>query len=395
MWKNPVKRSGGLLVAGIMTAGMLVPASAAGSIEFGPLTLGGAMRVNYTIGDYEPEIGSPSRAEGDGGNFVLDTFRLNLDYTRDEWRGKVEYRFYDGYHFLHTGWLGYNFADESQLQVGVNRVPFGPGPYGVSQSWMFDQHYYVGLADDMDMGIKYTRTYPDWTVDVAYYYGDEGSYAGSNTKAARYSYDVVNGDGDGYEERNQFNARTIYSLTTAAGIGMDIGASLQYGELKSKGPQSDGDHYAGSLHAVTKWQNWTLATQLTYYKYDVDEDQPLGTDTLVQMGAHDYFTLVAAEAWIPAVSLRYYLETPQLDWLDYLVPYIEYSSLMKTESGFNDSEMLVVGAAWARGNWYSYTDLAYSNGNDFVGNTSGWERFGGNPDDKWEYRFNINFGYYF
>jgi len=24
-----------------------------------------------------------------------------------------------------------------------------------SQSWFFDQHYYVGLADDMDLGLKY------------------------------------------------------------------------------------------------------------------------------------------------------------------------------------------------------------------------------------------------
>jgi hypothetical protein len=57
--------------------------------------------------------------------------------------------------------------------------------------------------------------------------------------------------------------------------------------------------------------------------------------------------------------------------------------------------MFVLGAAWANKGWYIYTDLAYSNGNDFVGNESGWSRFGANQDDEWEYRFNINFGYYF
>ena len=127
----------------------------------------------------------------------------------------------------------------------------------------------------------------------------------------------------------------------------------------------------------------------------------------MQFGAYDFPTLVAAEAWIPAVSLSYYLETPQIDFLDYVIPYVEYSSIMKEESDFNDSEMWVLGAAWGRGGWYIYTDLAFSNGNDFVGNEAGYgafpayvsnwtsNRFGQNPTDEWEYRFNINFGYYF
>ena len=100
----------------------------------------------------------------------MDTFRFNLDYENGPVIAKAEYRFYDGYNFLHTGWLGYNFEDEIQLQVGLNRVPFGPGPYGVSQSWSFDQHYYVGLADDMDLGAKYTFHPGDWTIDLGYYY---------------------------------------------------------------------------------------------------------------------------------------------------------------------------------------------------------------------------------
>ncbi|MFO7930573.1 MAG: hypothetical protein R6U97_04125 [Desulfosalsimonas sp.] len=75
-----------------------------------------------------------------------------------------------------------------------------------------------------------------------------------------------------------------------------------------------------------------------------------------------------------------------------------YSSIVKEESSFNDSEMFVVGSAWARGGWYIYTDLAYSNGNDFVGKDDVDpynSLFGENPNDDWKYRFNINFGYYF
>ncbi|PXA04201.1 hypothetical protein DDZ13_08500 [Coraliomargarita sinensis] len=390
------------------------------------LKIGGAVRANYYGGDYT-DSGAKNANRGDDGTISLDTFRINMDYKRGPWLGKLEYRFYpgysgsnsDSYHFLHTGWLGYDFDNAGQLQVGVNRVPFGPGPYGISQSWFFDQHYYVGLSDDMDLGIKYTETRGDWTFDLAYYYSDEGSWYGENfsTDSVRYSYDVVDETGDGYEERNQFNARAIYAAEFGE-VKADLGVSAQFGFLKSNGEQDDGEHYAFSVHPIFKWNNWTLAPQLTYYKYNIDGyvdrtddgiDNP--TDDLIQFGAYDFPTFVATEAWMPAISLSYYYEVDQVDWLDYIIPYAEYSAIMKTESEFNDSEFITAGAAWGRGGWYIYTELAFSNGNDFIGNEVGYgdptsgasnndgvfqsDRFGGNSTDEWETRFNVNFGYYF
>ncbi|MBT8339715.1 MAG: hypothetical protein HKP58_20950 [Desulfatitalea sp.] len=404
-----VKRNAFILGWFVYAVFFFAGADAVRAFQVGDLDIGGAMRVSYTIGDYGPDVGHPSRAEGDGGTFALDTFRINLDYLHGPWAAKVEYRFYpgyaasnhDGYHFLHTGWVGYHFADEAQLQMGVNRVPFGPGPYGVSRSFFFDLHFYVGLSDDMDLGIKYTRHFGELTVDVGYYCADEGTYFGATEDSTRYSYDVVDETGSGYEERHQINVRGIYALGD-----MDIGASFQYGLLNSNGSQDDGSHFAGSIHAVPKFGDATLALQLTYYSLDVDENQPEGTDKLVTMGAFDFPTLVAARAWIPAASLSYRFDTDAVDWLDYILPYIEYSSIVKDESGFNDSRMLTFGSAWAHGGWFIYTDLVYANGNDFIGNKSGYgtppglpyfasNRFGENLTNEWEYRFNINFGYYF
>ncbi|KKN29253.1 hypothetical protein LCGC14_0845960 [marine sediment metagenome] len=196
-------------------------------IRFGNLKVGGAIRANYAIGDY-PETGGASRGFDDGGNFALDTFRLNLDYKNGPYLGKLEYRWYNGYNFLHTGWLGYQLDDNQQIQLGVNRVPFGPGAYGISQSWFFDQHYYLGLSDDMDLGIKYSQKIGRWNWDIAYYAADEGTYTGSSKDSARYSYDVVNKSGQGYEERNQFNLRGIVHLVSGD-LKTDLGASLQYG----------------------------------------------------------------------------------------------------------------------------------------------------------------------
>lgn len=365
----------------------------------GRLDIGGAVRSNFTWGDYGDKSGGPSRADGDDGNMALDTFRINLNYNNGNVVGKAEYRFYNGYHMLHTGWLGYDFDDGGRVQVGVNRVPFGPGAYGVSQSWFFDQHYYVGLADDMDLGIKYSRPFGNWTFDVAYYFSDEGTWAGDTKNSARYSYDVVDESGDGYEERNQFNLRGIYRFDKAP-VKTDVGFSLQYGELHSNGPQDDGDHYAASLHMINRWNNFTLATQLTRYEFDIDSYLPASattaTDELIQFGAFDFPNLVAAEGWIPAVSLSYHHATPGIDWLDYVIPYVEYSAIRKDASGFNDSNLTTLGAAWGRGGWYIYTEVAYSTGNEFVGGETAFgDRLGTNADDDGQYRYNINLGYYF
>lgn len=363
-------------------------------IVFGPLKVGGAIRANYVIGDYRGGS-TPSRG-GHGGDFELDTFRINLGLNYKQLIGKAEYRFYDGYNFLHTGWLGFKFDNGSQIQAGVNRVPFGPGAYGISQSWFFDQHYYVGLTDDMDLGAKFTMPVGDLTIDAAYYCGGEGSWRGGSNDSVRYSYDVVDETGIGYEDSHQANLRAIYSFSDWV-VKTDLGTSLQYGILESNGPQSDGEHYAASVHMVNKWNNWRLASQLTYYKYDIDSytnQSGTTTDKLVDMGAFAYAYPVAAQAYIPGVSLSYHLDTPFIGWLDYVVPYVEYSTIIKEEDSFNDSELVTVGMAWASGGWYCYTECAWSNGNYFVGNDT-FTEFGANPNDEWQYRFNINLGYYF
>jgi outer membrane murein-binding lipoprotein Lpp len=385
----------------------------ADKITVGPFTFGGAIRANYILGDYPNGGDGPSRG-GNGGNFELDTFRINVDLKYEQLVGKFEYRWYNGYNFLHTGWLGWDFDNGSQVQVGVNRVPFGPGPYGVSQSWFFDQHYYVGLSDDMDLGIKYVTSVGNWDLDFAYYNRSEWNGNGTSQDSARYSYDAVvwdsalepNGDvvaalPNGFEERNQFNVRAIYGFDDIA-IPTKLGVSLEWGQLKGR-RADDGDHWAASLHMTNSWNNWLLASQITRYKWNIDSDNLLGTDELLPMGAYDFAWPVATDAWIPAVSLSYLYETNQIPWLDSVRPYVEYSNIIKADKDFNDSQLAIVGAAWARQGWYIYTDLAFSDGNYFVGSKGdnysniydGVGDFGVDGNNEWNYRFNINFGYYF
>lgn len=395
-----------------VTMGLGLASTAGAGFDVGPFTFGGAIRANYINGDYVDEGHDGPQRGGNGGDFALDTFRINIDYAKDAWVGKVEYRWYNNYNFLHTGWIGYNFNETSQVQVGQNRVPFGVGPYGPANSWFFDQHYYVGLADDMDVGVKYTTSRGNLSLDLAYYFMAEPNYNGRSDESARYSYDIVdNGTRYAhYEERNQINGRLIYSLADFA-IPTDIGISVQWSQLEAdENFAEDSDAWAASLHSKSSWENWTLMLQLTQYNYDADYNAGTGlTNDLITMGAYDFAWPVASEGLIPAVALSYTWK-PQLDWIDSITFYNDYSVIVKDgalpdNTGFNDSAMNVTGMAIASGGWYIYVDYAYSNGNYFVGNegdvygatyeTSAVGDFGANLNDEWNGRFNINFGYYF
>lgn len=422
------------------------------------LKIGGAIRASYVYGDYNQ---TPSYADsgpalpGDRrgrnvGAFMFDTFRVNVGLNYGNVIGDFEYRWWwylknAGYSSLSRAWLGYDFGDGGTLKVGVVRVPFGPGPFGISSSWFFDQHFYVGLADDRDTGIRWTNTFDNLTLDLAYYLqAQPHGEGGTSRDSVRYDYDVAKWDvivdpttgradfpgfnegrtcDCGYEEQHQFNVRAIYAVDN---IG-EFGASFQYGMLKGTNipdDDDDGTHYAFSAHAKNPFGDFTLYSQLTYYEYDITDNTPWGTGDLIPMGGYDFAWLTASRGWIPAINLRYTgIDTSAIwpDWLeslkpDSITPYVEWSSITKLAnvpmnaefnagSAFNDSSLWVIGASWSRGGWFNYLDLAISNGNGFVGNEFGscnfcniydtGGTFGANKRGEWQKRLNINFGYYF
>ena len=396
-------------------------------IQFGPVTVGGAMRVNYVLGSYAvDDSGDGPYRGGNSGNIELDTFRINMALAHENWIGAFEYRWYSdygqsfpaSYSFLHTGWLGYQFDEDSHIEVGVNRVPFGPAAYGVAKSYMFDMHYYLGLADDMDLGVKYATSVGDWKLDFAYYLRSEGSYLGRSLDSTRYSFDIVRwnesvdddgnviygGQENGFDERNQLNFRAIRSMEIF-NADSELGTSLQYGQLKGT-ETDDGDHWAASAHMINRWGKIELASQLTRYEYSIDSDNPWQTDQLIPSGAFDFAWFLASKAWVPAISLSS-THTPNIAWIDKIIPYIEYSHVVKDESSFNDSQMFAIGSQFYRGNWLIYTDLILSNGNWFIGNEAddggadnynrvdGVGDWGTNGNDRLNTRFTINLGYYF
>lgn len=381
-----------------------------------PVKIGGALRVGYAYGSYGSEE-NPHRRGENIGDADLELFRLNADLNYDKISGRVEYRWYDNYSMFHTAWLGYNLDDLGIVKAGIVRAPFGPGPYGVSSSWFFDQHFYVGLADDMDLGIRWSNTFGKLALDVGYYLTSEFQTEGSSLASSRYSYDIVpwdekaDADGkvewgageNGYDEQHQINLRGIYTLEKVA----DVGASVQYGMLKpTEDIVDDGaNHYAVSAHMKNVFSDFTLFTQFSYFAHNITDETPWGTGDLIPMGAYDFAWPIASNGMIPAFSLRYNgVDASGISWLNSVTPYIEGSTIMKSVEGFNNSTLVTLGASWTLfGALYMYSDLGLSNGNGFVGNDgdvydniyTGAGDYGANGNDTWNWRMNFNFGYYF
>ncbi len=367
-----------------------------------PIKIGGAMRANYVYGTYTDGRGD------DNGDVDLEILRVNADLDFHNIIGRLEYRWYprwfgasSGYSMIHTAWLGYNFEDLGTLKVGIVRVPFGPGPYGVSSSWFFDQHFYVGLSDDPDLGISWSGSLDNLTYDVAYYLQSEFQTDGSSLNSSRYAYDVVKrkveNDEHGYDEQHQFNLRAIYAVENIA----DVGVSLQYGLLKATnvGDDESGSHYALSAHMKNSYANFTLFSQFSYYAHNIADETPWGTGDLILMGAYDYASPVASKGIIPAISLRYNgIDTSGISWLDSVTPYVEWSSIIKTVEEYNPSTLVTIGASWTLyGALYVYSDFALSDGNPFVGNDGAGDLAANEDNDekKQNWRLNLNFGYYF
>ena len=380
-----------------------------------PIKVGGAMRVNYVYGSYGDEE-NPHRRGEKIGDADLEIFRVNADIKHGDISSRIEYRWYDGYSMIHTAWLGYNLGDLGTVKAGIVRVPFGPGAYGVSSSWFFDQHFYVGLADDMDLGITWSDTFGTLALDVGYFLQSEFQTDGSSIASSRYSYDIVrweekaDADGkvewgageNGYDEQHQINLRGIYSIGKTA----DVGVSIQYGLLKAaEGMDDDGaNHYALSAHMKNVFSDFTLYSQFSYYAHNIAEETPWGTGDLIPMGAYDFAWPIASTGLIPGLSLRYGgIDTSGISWVNSVTPYIEWSTIMKSAENFNNSTLITLGASWTLFGALVYSDLALSNGNTFVGNDGdvydniyeGVGDFGATGNNSWNWRANLNLGYYF
>ncbi len=352
------------------------------------ITIGGAVRFQYSYEDYDKDNSDR------GGDFDFDTFRLDLNGTIGDVNLSVQYRWYQYMEVVHHAYVGYQFNDNWEGQLGITKVPFGVLDFN-SNSFFFSSGYYAGLEDDYDAGISFIGKFGQHDLRLAFFKNDElGGLDGYvDNRTDRYSYDVVavrdltnvdDGifadplDGSGIAENNTLNLRYAYDFS-----GTEVGVSLQAGDLEGI-DGSAGDHTAYAVHVKSQIDRIGIMFQFSDYEYDLDDGAEF-----VAVGAYSFYDTIPAEAKLYNLNLSYSLPV-KIGPITNLTFYNDYN-LMTDKSGDleEDTIMNVLGTAVTAGGIYAYIDLIAARNQPFIGGSMAGD------DDDWNARFNINIGYYF
>lgn len=338
--------------------------------------IGGALRFNAFFRDFAK--GSDTK-RGESG---LDLFRLGVEGEYRNLLVSAEYRWYPYMDTLHHGWVGYAFDGGDQVQVGVHKVPFGILPYASHNYW-FGIPYYLGLADDYDLGVKYLRERGPWNAQLAFYKSEE---QGDPTSLDRYGFDLVRVGGQQNEETNRINVRLARTFGDA-GCSHEVGLSGQRGQLYNAVIDDNGRTWAAAAHLDSRCGRWNLQLQAARYDYDPELPPGVSGDT-VRLGAFAGSYDIASRGELYVANLAYNFDVPW-PWLDQITCYNDYSRLEKP-GGAEPSQLNTTGCAVGAGSLFTYLDLIQAYNMPYF--EDGSLADGGN--DEWQTRLNLNVGYY-
>ena len=361
------------------------PCSSLQAQETPEVDFGGALRFNYNLSSWKP--GQKSR----GGDFGYDMFRINAVAAYKGIYVNAEFRHYSeafGGGMLKQGWFGYKFTETKELQVGLTQVPFGIQQYN-SHNWFFNLGYYMGLEDDHDMGVKYMNLGEHLEWQLAYFKNAEELSFGdvSAVSPNRYSYDVAGNN----KEVHQGNLKLLYKWGDS--LQSRLGTSAQYGGLYNIITKKTGNHYALAIHYEADFRLWNLKTEAMLVSHN-PRNLPENSEEVITMAAYGAPYEVAADFNLYTFAIS--RDVP-VDWgpISNLQFYNDFGYMQKKETAFEDSFMNVTGVLLTAGNLYTYIDYAAGYNHSWLGGNFIDDFAAGNPDARWEARFNINFGYYF
>jgi hypothetical protein len=345
------------------------------------LTLGGAIRLNYSWKTYDSEL------KKRGGDFGFELFRLEADGECGNVYFSVQYRWYEYFEAIHHGYFGYHLTPDLDLEIGIHQVPFGILPYA-SHSFWFGATYYLGFEDDYDAGIKMIFRKKQWTFHAAFYKNPE--YI-DDSRMGRYSFDIVTLEEQENQEVNQGNLRAAYDFTPTDGMIINLGVSGEYGGIYNSITQKTGNKYRFGIHADFKYKNWNVQLQGINYKFSPINPEDVDNNT-IQLGAFMYPFLTASQGNVITLNAA---KTINLEWaiIDNITFYNDFSVVLPEGNNVHQSIQNVTGCLIVKKGLYLYIDWISGQNMWFAGGPG----IGLNePDsDEWKGRLNINFGYYF
>lgn len=362
------------------------------------LQVGAAIRARI---DYDPDR--------DIEKLNFDTFRPYINYTSDTWVAAARYRFYGkAYPYQYTkkfgdisfpeyAWVGYNFDENRQVQVGLNQVPFGILPYA-SNSITETLGYTLGLEDLYEVGAKYNQKIGEWDVQAGYYL--RPAFQGKGTSKGGVTYSNVPADADSYvtdgsnnQERNMFALR-VTKTVDIGGWKTELGASALTSELQNRDTGDDGRRNAVGIHMMSSKGPWT--TGLMAARQQMSPRNP-GNSDFVTLGGYDSSYNVASRGNLLVADLNYDIGGKYLgDWVNSIKLYGNYSAFLKSGNGYGDSQRYIAGFSFMVGNHvFIATEWVFGKNDPYVGGSSYTQSLAAGGTDHWENQALSNIGFYF
>jgi len=342
------------------------------------LKIGGAVRVNYSYKEYD------EKSKGTLGHLDFELFRLKVNSEIGQFKLFAQYRWYSEFSMPDYAYISYELTDESEIQLGLNKVPFGILPYSSFGYWESIM-YHMGLEDDNDLGLKYSYDDQIWQIDLAFYKNAELN-SGNH---ARYSFDVVtDAERNEYnQETNQFNVRVQKNYQNN-----NLGFSMQYGELYNQQTLDTGEHSAFAVHLTSSFEKWHFQFELGKYQYKPNNQQGQDTNKIL-FGAFENAFYVASEANFYLLNVSRDIET-SFKSIDKMSCYNNFGVVKPKHRSVgvgNKTLQNLLGCTLSTDAITTYVELISGVNSSFVNGPG----IGLIDDKSWSHRININMGYYF
>ncbi|WP_110643259.1 hypothetical protein [Salinicola sp. CPA57] len=352
--------------------------------EVGTPQFSGAVELGYTFNDWS-ETSKDTTGDVNFGKFIL-----GMEGGEGPLSYSFQYRFYDGYQFLHHAWAGYQFGSEDNVKLGLVQTPFGNMDYGYL-GWYGTLPYLAGFNDNQDAGIKWDHSQGAWDTSLAFFKSDQ---LGDGNE--HYGANAIGSGTQGNTEENQLAGRVAYTFNQGSDYTTQVNLSAKGGQLYNNNTHQSGDSWAVAMGLDGSYGNWLTQLQATTYEFNAKNpsfaDNEGVSDTAVQIGAFGFNYLIPAEGQMYSVSLAYSMD---VDWgpvenvyffndFSYIDPSDEFSAVNGGYGDMKDPMLNDIGFKLTAGRYYAWFDV--------VTNKNGLNYFGSPVDDGWHTSFQSHFG---
>lgn len=360
------------------------------------LKIGGALRFNYRYEDWS----SSSKQQG-GGDISFDTFYLNLKGEKNDFFFDASYWFKDnGVQALERGYFGYRLSTSSRVELGATFEPFGIMPYP-QFGWTFNIPFYLGMGHTTALGIKYVYDTPQWEAQFGFFKNPlsvDTRYAPNVATTMQVDDEFVapSNVNQANEKQNQLSGRLVRKFQ-GDGWTSSLGASGYVGQLYNNTTDRNGGYWGAEVHSLTTVGPWNVQLQGIRYAFDPENPAGVSDDSVLFAGPGTPSYRVAAKGTVGVFNVAYDLPTPSGP-ITKLRFYNDYSRLMKDENGWSDSQMNTVGVQFFALPVMGWLDFTWGKNMNMMGGRPGGVGLASassEGSDEWEFRTNLNIGYYF